>query len=297
MRPQLLLAFDGETTGAEALAAQLDLPLACIARHRFPDGEVKLRLPPQLPERVLLLRGLHQPNEKLAELMIAAPAARELGARQLVLLAPYLAYMRQDIAFQPGEAVSQRHVAGLLARLFDAVVTVDPHLHRIRSLDEVMPGSRGVALSAAALLGRFAAQQVPGAYLVGPDEESRQWVGVAAQALGLDHAVCVKQRHGDHEVQVTLPEALDAPLQGRAVVLIDDVASTARTMMEAARVCFARGAATVDAAVTHALFVGDALAQLRAAGVRHVWSTDAVPHETNAVPLAPLLAQAVATLA
>ena len=296
MKPGLLLHFDDEAALAASLARALDVPAVAIARHRFPDGESRLTLPPTLPAEVLLLRGLHQPNEKLAELAIAAPAARALGAQRLVLVAPYLAYMRQDMAFHPGEAVSQRHVAALLAHLFDAVVTVDPHLHRIASLDEVMPGSRGVALSAATLLGSFIARQVPGAYLVGPDEEARQWVGGAARDLGLDHAVCVKQRRGDRDVQVTLPTALPAPMAGRAVVLIDDVASTARTLIDGARACFEHGAATVDAALTHGLFIGDALQKLREAGVRHVWSTDAVPHETNAVPLAPLIAAAVSAL-
>jgi ribose-phosphate pyrophosphokinase len=211
-----------------------------------------------------------------------------------VLLAPYLAYMRQDIAFQPGEAVSQRHVAGLLARLFDAVVTVDPHLHRINSLDEVMPGSRGVALSAAPLLGAFVAQRLPQAVLLGPDEEAAQWVQAAAAGTGLKHAACVKQRRGDRDVAVTLPPGLD--LQGREVVLLDDVASTGHTLVQAALACHARGAASVDVAVTHALFVGDAVARLREAGVRQVWSSDAIPHTSNAVPLAPLLADALRAL-
>ncbi|EHR73022.1 ribose-phosphate pyrophosphokinase [Burkholderiales bacterium JOSHI_001] len=296
MKPALLLHFDDESGLATSLAQALGVPKALVARHRFPDGESRLTLPAALPTDVLLLRGLHQPNEKLAELAITAPAARALGARRLVLVAPYLAYMRQDMAFHPGEAVSQRHVAGLLAHLFDAVITVDPHLHRIASLDEVMPGSRGVALSAATLLGHFIAQQVPGAYLVGPDEESRQWVGVAAQEAGLDHAVCVKQRRGDRDVRVTLPTPLPVPMQGRAVVLIDDVASTARTLIDGARACFQRGAATVDAAVTHGLFIGDAMDKLREAGVRQVWSTDAVPHASNALALAPLISSAVSAL-
>ena len=133
-----------------------------------------MRLPPQLPEQLLLLRGLHQPNHKLVELLIALPAARALGARQILLVSPYLAYMRQDMAFTPGEAVSQRHIAALLGSLVDGLITVDPHLHRIQSLDEVMPGKRGIALSAAPLLGAWVAQQVPGALLLGPDEEALQ---------------------------------------------------------------------------------------------------------------------------
>ncbi len=286
----LLLAFDDESRLAHALAAALGWPCAIVERHRFPDGETRLRLPPALPPQVLLLRGLQRPNEKLAELMLAAAGARELGAGHLTLVSPYLAYMRQDMAFNPGEVVSQRHLGRALAAWFDAVVTIDPHLHRVPTMDAVVPGRRGLALTAAPLLGEFVARQVPGALLLGPDEEAEQWVGIAARAQGLDHAVCRKQRHGDHDVEVALPTV---DVTGRAVVLFDDVASTGRTLMAAARGVLARGARSVDAAVTHALFAGGAQAQLHASGVRHLWSSDTVPHASNAVTVVPLLAAAL----
>ena len=294
MTPGLLLAFDDERVAAQALADALAIPLALVQRHRFPDGESRLRLPPELPAQLLLLRGLQQPNEKLVELLIAVPAARALGARRILLVSPYLAYMRQDMAFSPGEAVSQRHIIALLGSQVDGLITVDPHLHRIASLDEVMPaGCRGVALSAAPLLGAWVAAQVPGALLLGPDEEALQWVAEAGRSQGLDHAVCHKQRLGDHQVRVALPDLPGAGLRGRAVVLMDDVASTGRTLVEAATAALAAGAASVDVAVTHGLFIGDALAQLRAAGVRHVWSSDAVPHPSAVVTIKDLIAGAV----
>lgn len=291
--PGCVLAFDDEREMAAALARALDVPLALIERHRFPDGELKLRLPATLPSCVVLLRSLHQPNEKLVELLIAAPAARELGAQRLLLACPYLAYMRQDIAFSPGEAVSQRHIGGLLASRFDAVVTVDPHLHRIAALHEVMPGCEAVSLSAASLIGAWVARHVSQPLLLGSDEESAQWVSEAARACSppADHGWCVKQRRGDRDVEVTLPPGIDC--RGRAVVLIDDMASTGRTLMAATRLALAAGAVSVDVAVTHPLFVGDALAELRVSGVRHVWSTDCVPHASNAISVVPLLADAL----
>lgn len=290
--PRLLLAFDdahGNALG-RALAAALRWPFAPMLRHRFPDGETRLQLPPALPQEVVLLCGLQDPNAKLTELLLAAAGARELGAARLTLVCPYLAYMRQDMAFSPGEVVSQRHLGALLARDFDAVVTVDPHLHRVATLDEVLPRRRGVALSAAPLLGRFVAAQVPGALLLAPDEEAGRWVRAAADAASLDHAVCIKERHGDRDVDVQLH---GAPVRGRAVVLLDDVASTGRTLGAAAQAALAAGAASVDVAVTHALFVGDAWDHVVTAGVRHVWSSDCVPHASNAVSVVGLLAEAV----
>ena len=286
----LVLAFQDEAVLAQSLATAMGWPLAWVDEHNFPDGETRLRLPPHLPPQVVLLRGLQQANTRLTPLLLAAAGARELGAQQITLISPYLAYMRQDIAFTPGEVVSQRHLGRLLAASFDAVITVDPHLHRVTTMDEVVPGRRGVALTAAELLGGHVARQVPGALLLAPDEEAGQWVRRAALAHGLDHAVCRKQRHGDRDVEVSLP---DHDVAGRAVVLLDDVASTGRTLIAAARGALDRGAASVDVAVTHALFMGDALAQVHAAGVRQVWSTDCVPHPSNAVSVVPLFAAAL----
>jgi ribose-phosphate pyrophosphokinase len=194
------------------------------------------------------------------------------------------------MAFSPGEAVSQRHIGRALAAWFDQVITVDPHLHRVSTMDEVLPGRRGQALSAAPLLGAWAARHAHRPILLGPDDEAAQWVRAAALVQGLQHGTCRKQRNGDREVVVALP---DTDFAGREVVLIDDVASTGRTLSAAAQGLLARGARAVDVAVTHALFVDDAIAQLAQAGVRHVWSSDSVPHASNVVSLVPLLATAL----
>ncbi len=289
----MLLVFADEVTLGQGLAEALGWPMALIDAHAFPDGETRLRLPSAVPPHTAVLRGLQQPNSKLTPLLLAAAGARELGAQRLTLISPYLAYMRQDMAFTPGEVVSQRHIGRLLADAFEAVLTVDPHLHRVASLNDVVPGRRGLALTAAVLLGAHVARQVPHALLMAPDEEAAQWVQVAARAHGLDHAVCIKQRRGDREVEVVLP---DRNVRGRAVVLMDDVASTGRTLAVAAQAALAQGAATVDVVVTHALFVGDALEQVRAAGVRHVWSSDCVPHASNVITVVPLLAAAMQAL-
>ena len=287
----MILGFADYDTQARRIATVLDQPYAQVAVHRFPDGESKVTVPADCGGEAVLVRSLDQPDAKLVELMLAAGALRDQGVARLTLVAPYLCYMRQDIAFKPGEAVSQRLVGRFLAGLFDAVVTVDPHLHRISTLPEAIPGIRAVALSAADAIGAFVAQRVEGALLLGPDSESEQWVSRAALAGGLDHGVCAKMRRGDRDVSVALP---DVAMAGRRVVLVDDIASTGRTLAEATTACLAHGAASVDVAVTHALFAGDALQVLSRAGVREVWSTDAVAHPSNALELAGLLAESLA---
>lgn len=284
----VLLCWDDERPVAKACADQTGLSLAVVRRHRFPDGEVRVRLPEVLPARVVIWRGLHQPNDKLVELMLVARTARSLGAQHLTLVAPYLAYMRQDMAFNPGEAVSQRIVGAFLADLFDAVVTVDPHLHRVATLQEAVPVADAIVIDGAPLLSDHIASQCPGeVLLIGPDEESLQWVGQAARRHGWTCGVCRKTRHGDREVDIALP-ALS--VRDRAVILMDDVASSGHTLARAARLLRDAGAATVDVAVTHALFAEGALALIHGAGVDRIWSTDCIPHESNAVSIVPAVA-------
>jgi len=290
----LLLYFEDEQAPACRLAQACGLKAEPIERHRFPDAELRLRLPVDahgaLPNQLIIYRSLDRPNDKLIELLLVARQARALGASHITLVAPYLAYMRQDIAFHPGEVVSQQVVGHFLADLFDAVITVDPHLHRINKLDQAIPLKDAISLSGAPMLATLIAQHLTAPLLIGPDAESAQWIESAAAAQGFDFGVCTKERLGDKQVHIRLP---DTPVQGRQVVLLDDVASSGRTMAVAARQLLQAGAQSVDAAVTHALFADDALAVMQAAGIRHIWSTDCIAHTSNAIEMAPWLADAV----
>ncbi|MCM2341062.1 ribose-phosphate diphosphokinase [Rhodoferax sp.] len=286
----MLLYFEDELNSATRLAQAAQRTAIMVERHRFPDGEIKLRLPDALPAQVLILRTLNDPNDKLIELLLAAQTARTLGAKHLTLVAPYLAYMRQDMAFRPGEAISQRIVGKFIADLFDAVITVDPHLHRVATLQQAVPVAHAVVLSGAPLLSDWIAARRQRPLLIGPDEESAQWVALAAQRHAFDHAVCRKVRHGDRDVDVALP---NVALAGRQVVLLDDVASTGHSVARAAQLLLAAGAASVDVAVTHALFSGKALQVMQDAGIGEVWSTDCVIHPSNAVCMANALAAAI----
>jgi ribose-phosphate pyrophosphokinase len=116
---------------------------------------------------------------------------------------------------------------------------------------------------------------------------------MAANRHGFDHAVCRKVRHGDREVEVALP---DVVLTGRQVVLLDDMASTGHSVARAAQLLLAAGALSVDVAVTHALFSGDALTVMQKAGIGEVWSTDCIAHPSNVVNMASALAGALAQL-
>ncbi|MFM7785995.1 MAG: ribose-phosphate diphosphokinase, partial [Gammaproteobacteria bacterium] len=153
--------------------------LLTLEQRRFPDGESYLRIDEDVAgQEIWIVADLSPPDPALVPVLLLADALHAQGAHRVGLLAPYLPYMRQDMAFRAGEAVSAQHVAALLSQHVDALLTVDAHLHRIASLDEVfrIPARN---LSAAGLIGDWVREQVREPLLVGPDAESAQWVEAA----------------------------------------------------------------------------------------------------------------------
>lgn len=286
----LVLAFPDYLPQAQRLAQQLSIDCQMIYLHHFPDGESLVKLPTELPEHVIIYRSLNQPNDKLIEIMFSAQTARELGANRVTLVAPYLCYMRQDTANQPGEAVSQRIMGRLLADFFDDVVTVDPHLHRIEQLNQAIPIKNAITLMASDEIANFLQQQFDYAVLLGPDSESEQWVRSIADKIGFDFSIAQKIRHGDRHVEITLSER---DYQNQPVVIIDDMASTGRTLAEATQLLKKQGAGSIDAIITHPLFCGDAEQHIYHAGVQHIWSTDSIQHPSSIIHLDTLLSKGI----
>ncbi len=290
-----IYGFSESATQAAALAQTLGIACDAIAVRQFPDGESLVRVPERTAPVAIVYRSLDRPNDKLVELMLAAAALRAGGARQVVLVAPYMAYMRQDMAFNPGEAVSQQIVGRFVAAHFDALVTVDPHLHRTPTLDAIVPGRQGVAVSAAGTLADMLRADVPpDAILVGPDSESRPWVESLAQPLGLDVMIGVKERLGDRDVALTLPGI--ARVCGRPVVLVDDMISSGGTLLNCAAQLQGAGARGIEAVTTHCLASDADLARLLAGGITRVRATDTVPGPVAVASIAGALASALRVL-
>jgi len=293
----MLLGFEEYEAQTRHLAEAIGLSYARVGVHHFPDGECKVTLPGKLPVHVMFCRSLDHPDDKLIQLLLAATTARQLGARRLTLVAPYLCYMRQDKAFSVGEAVSQPIIGRFLAGLFDDVITVDPHLHRTHDLADAVPAAHAIALSATAALRDFLhsyCEAHPESHadliLLGPDSESEQWVRSLAEADGLAYGVACKKRLGDREILITLP---DLDLSAKVVVLVDDVISSGETIAIAAQACLERRAKRVDVLVTHPLFAQGAIERLRQAGVGNIWSTDSISHPSNCIALTSLIAETV----
>jgi ribose-phosphate pyrophosphokinase len=290
----IIFALPGNETMAHELAQDGAWQFGHLQYHRFPDGESNLRFMNDIEgQDVVLVASLDQPDQKIMPLYFAASIARELGARSVGLVLPYLAYMRQDACFNPGEGITSAHFARLLSKICDWMVTIDPHLHRHHDLSEIYTIPTRV-VQAAPEIAKWIATNVSLPVLVGPDEESAQWVAAVAHLAGCPYTVLSKVRHGDHEVDVSVP---DTDLwQGMTPVLVDDIASTARTMMAAAGHLKRAGMKPPVCIAVHALFAGDAHARLLAANVAQVVSCDTVLHSSNQISMAAALALGIQEL-
>jgi len=281
-------AFADEAAPAGRLAKALGAGLEVIDLHRFPDGEVLPTARAAAPTTILY-RSLDHPDAKLIALLLAADALRRAGARRLVLVAPYLCYLRQDAVFAPGQPLSRDVVLPLIGARFDRVVTVQAHLHRTTDLSAVL-GAPAQNLSAVPALARLVGGE-DRPIVVGPDTESAGWTSEWAAATGGEAHTFRKTRLGDRRVRLEADWLARA--KGRRALVVDDVASSGATLAAAVRRLVRAGAGPVDIAVAHALFDRRAEARLRRAGARRIVSTDSVVHPTNEACLAPLLARAL----
>lgn len=287
----MILPLPGNEATASALAGLSAGELGVLEVRRFPDQEAYVRLACDVAGKdVDLVCTLARPDAQFLSLVFAAATARELGARSIRLIAPYLAYMRQDQRFRAGEAVSSVHFARLVSQHFDGLVTVDPHLHRRQTLGEIYPIPTRV-VHAAASLGDWIAQHVAAPLVIGPDRESEQWVSAVATRANAPYVVLSKQRLTDRDVRISVPDL--SAWKDRRPVLVDDIISSGHTLLAAAAGLSEQGVSKPYCVAVHALFADNAYAQLLERFER-VISTDTVVHPSNAIGIAALLAEQVA---
>lgn len=291
MKGLTVLAAPGAEPAASELASHWSAALGTVEARRFPDGESYLRLHAEVAQHeVVVVASLRDPDPQALRLWYLAQTARDLGAVRVGLVAPYLPYMRQDKRFQPGEAITSITFARFISQAFDWLATVDPHLHRLASLDEIYSVPVATVASAPAIA-RWVAASVDSPVIVGPDSESEQWASDVAARVGCPFIVLSKRRLGDRSVEISVPDA--QAYAGRNPVLIDDIISSARTMAVAVRqvrAAFGRAPACVG---VHAVFAPDALQALREAGAGQVVTCNTLPHETNAIDVLGDVATAV----
>lgn len=293
MNAQYFIAMPGNDAMTSALAAKFACGAGRIEMRRFPDEESYVRVAGKVDGlRVALVCTLDRPDTKILPLVFALDAVRELGAASIGLVAPYLAYMRQDRRFEPGEAITSRSFARILSRSMDWLVTIDPHLHRYKSLGEIYSVPARV-LHAAPLLAEWISGNISQPILVGPDQESRQWVSQAAAKIGAPFTVLEKTRKGDRVVDIRLTET--NVFGDRKPVLVDDIVSSGETFIAAARCVRAVSSVPPICVAVHGLFAEGTLARFAQEDLQVV-TTNTISNASNRIDVSGLLADGIAEL-
>ncbi|KTD53933.1 ribose-phosphate pyrophosphokinase [Legionella quateirensis] len=286
MKPIICSLFDSSEI-SRRLKETLQVEVGDVMLHRFPDTEWYVKINSEVKDRSLIVvDSLNQPDGKILPLQFFAKTAKELGAKKVGLITPYLPYLRQDKRFHQGEAITSRYFAELLSTSFDWLMTIDPHLHRYHSLDEVYSIPTFV-LHATSNIARWIKAHVNKPVLIGPDMESEQWVADIAEKGDFPYVILEKTRRGDKEVVISVPNI--PKLHSSTPVLVDDIISTARTMVETVKHLHELGVKSVTCIGVHALFAEDAYSLLSQMEGTQIITCNTVSHRINAIDVSDLI--------
>ena len=290
----ILFALPGNDDLTEKLAEHLTAEKGEVTIRQFPDGESYVQIHSDVKDKcVVMVCTLHEPDAKLLPLYFLSKTAKELGATCTCLVAPYLAYMRQDKQFNPGEGITSTYFAQMISGFAETLTTVDPHLHRRSSLSEIYTVPNKL-IHAASHISRWISSHIEKPVLIGPDSESEQWVSKVAKEANTPFTVLEKVRHGDRDVEVSIPDV--AKYKDHTPVLVDDIISTARTMIETVGHLKKAGMRPAVCVGVHAVFAGSAYADLKNSGVQQIVTCNTIPHESNQIDLSDILATEVKAL-
>lgn len=278
-----LINFYADENVAAKIADALDASLLAVDYRRFPDGESYVRLGDSCDNsRVIIVSNLHQPDDKMLQLFFLCETLRELGAHRIELVAPYLPYMRQDIRFKSGEGITSSYFAKWVSQFVDRLITVDPHLHRYNSLNEIYSIDTEL-IHSSDTIAWWISENIESPILIGPDSESEQWVSAVAAKSGCPFLVLEKIRRGDRDVEVSVPDA--ERYQECTPVLVDDIISTGKTMLETAVHLKVAGMKKPICVGVHAVCSELDYHTLKEGYVEAVISCNTIPHESNGIDI------------
>ena len=293
-----LIAGTAHPDLARSISEEMDLPLADAHVGRFPDGEIDIKINDDVRgSDCFILQPTCPPvNENWIELLLLVDCLRRASAGRITAVMPYYGYARKDRKDEGRVPISAKVVANTLTMTgVDRVLTLDMHAAQIQGFYEV-PVDHLYAKPV--LLHALRKLDIENPVMVTPDVGGIKMARSYAKALGADLAIVDKRRVSGSEITV---EHVIGDVEGRNVIIVDDMISTGGSISEAAHIVRKHGAQEIVLAVSHGVFCGPAVERLDACPADRVLITDTIPlrnapARVEVVSVAGLLAQAIRNL-
>lgn len=281
---------------ADRIAKNLDISLLDVEVDRFSDGEIQIKIHENIRGTdVFIVQPTMPPGDNILELLLLIDAVKRASCRRVTAVIPYFGYARQDRKDQPRVPIGARLMADLITEAgAHRVLTIDLHAPQIQ-------GFFGIPLdhiySAPVLLEYFADWPRENLAVLAPDVGSIKMARSFAKRLDASLAIVDKRRPRPNVAEVM---NFIGEVEGRDVIIFDDMIDTAGTLTDAARVCKEHGAKTITACCTHPLLSGKALQRLNDSVITEVVVSNTIPFDRfdqcpkiKVLDMAPLLADAI----
>lgn len=291
MKNKIIIGIPPSNILAKEVARVSKIDYATLKVTKFPDNELHIRYPVSLTgKKVFLFLSLFNPNEKIVELLFTAMAAKEMKAKKVVLIAPYFPYLREDKLFHKGEIVSARILAKLISKAVDELITIDPHLHRIKSLSEIFD-IKTQKLSCNKLISNYIKNNYKKPLIIGPDKESYQWARNVAKLVGCEAYVFTKKRLGSEKVKIHSDIKKD--LKKYDIIIVDDIISTGHTIVKTVNNLKRNGAKNISCICVHGLLLKNSMKRLKKAGIKDLVTTNTIPNLRSKIQINQLIAEKI----
>jgi len=264
------------------IAKYLGISPGKILFNPFPDGEIYVQIQENVRGKdIFVVQTIaRKPNTYLMELLIIIDALKRASAKSIVAVIPYFGYARQDRKDKPRVPITAKLVADLLETGgATRVLTMDLHAGQIQGFFDVPVDN----LYARPILGDAVKElNLQDWVVMAPDLGAIKIARAYANHLKGEFAVMDKRRVSTEKVEIV--SIIGGNVKGRNVLLVDDMCSTAGTVVTAAKACEEAGAKNIFAAFTHGLYVGDAMVELEKSSIEKIFSSNTVPLPEGNIP-------------
>ncbi|NUM80865.1 ribose-phosphate pyrophosphokinase [bacterium] len=269
----MLVAGRSNRPFAEEVARQMGVSLAEVEIYNFSDGEIFAKYVENIRGKDLfIIQPTFPPADNLMELLILIDAAKRASAYRVTAVIPYFGYARQDRKDQPRVPITAKLTADLISTAgVDRLLTMDLHSAQIQGFFNVPLDH---LYSSPVLTEYWKTKLSSGAVVVSPDVGGVKLARAYAKRLNADFAIIDKRRPRANDVEIM---NIIGEVEGRDILLIDDMIDTAGTLTQAASALKNNGARHIYAACTHPILSGSAIEKVMASPIETITVTDTIP--------------------